>query len=303
VHAARSARLYPENVVSLGEHYSRLPSSPERPLRILVAEDNETNRQVTRAILERAGHRLTMVEDGEAALDMLRERVADFDLLLLDKNMPGRNGLEVFQALRFMYPGISLPTIMLSADATLDTIAECRAAGVHAYLTKPVESRRLLETIQDIGRGKEATDVGNQTDQPPRGHPEEEETALFDDEKLDSLLNLDQDGIFFQELAEGFQRDTERSVNAIAMALKSADYPAMRAAVHALQGSSSELGANGLAAAAVRLRTLKPVELQSPQAEGYLTLLREAHTATLAYIVARQLASHPEATPSSSVRA
>ena len=303
VHAARSARLYPKNVVSLGERYSRLPSSPMRPLHILVAEDNETNRQVTRAVLERAGHRLTMVEDGEAALDMLRERVADFDLLLLDKNMPGRNGLEVFQALRFMYPASALPTIILSADATLEAIEECRAAGVHAYLTKPVESRRLLETIQEIGRGKDAADAGNQTDQPPPGHPEEEETALFDDEKLDSLLNLDQDGTFFQELAKGFERDTERSVNAIAMALKSADYPAMRAAVHALQGSSSELGANGLAAAAVRFRTLKPGELQSPQAEGYLTLLREAHTATLAYLAARQSASQAGSTPSSSVRA
>ncbi len=303
VHAARSARLYPKNVVSLGERYSRLPSSPGRPLHILVAEDNATNRQVTRAVLERAGHRLTMVEDGEAALDMLRERVTDFDLLLLDKNMPGRSGLEVFQALRFMYPGIALPTIILSADATLDAIAESRAAGVHAYLTKPIESRRLLETIQEIGRGKEVADAGNQTDQPARGHPAEEETALFDDEKLASLLNLDQDGTFFPELAKGFQRDTERSVNTIAMALESADYPAMRAAVHALQGSSSELGANGLAAAAVRFRTLKPGELQSPQAEGYLTLLWEAHTATLAYIAARQPASQAEATPSSSLRA
>ena len=160
-----------------------------------------------------------------------------------------------------------------------------------------------METIQEIGRGKEAADAGNQTDQPARGRPAEEEAALFDDEKLASILNLDQDGTFFPKLAKGFQRDTERSVNAIAMALESADYPAMRAAVHALQGSSSELGANGLVAAAVRFRTLKPGELQSPQAEGYLTLLREAHTATLAYIVARQLASHPEATPSSSVRA
>ena len=297
VHAARSARLYPENVVSLGEHYSRLPSSVGRPLHILVAEDNETNRKVTRAILEKAGHRLTMVEDGEAALDVLRERVADFDLLLLDKNMPGHDGLEVFQALRFMYPGISLPTIILSADATLDAIEESRRAGVHAYLTKPVESRRLLETIEDICRGKETTDKGNRTDKPSREHPEEEETALFDDEKLDSLLALDQDGTFFQELATGFKRDTEHSVNAIATALKSADYPAMRAAVHALQGCSSELGAIGLVAAAVRFRALKPVELQSSEAEAFLRLLRQVHTSTLAYIAARQPGSQFRSTP------
>lgn len=275
VHAIRSLRASPENVVSLAEYYRRLAPARCRPLHVLVAEDNETNRQVLRAILERAGHRSTVVESGDAALDLLQQRVDDFDLLVLDKNMPGRSGLDVFRALRFMHPGACIPTILLSADATSGAMQESREAGVDAYLTKPVESRRLLETIARLGRGALAKDGApaststvNETTMP--------DASVVDAEKLESLHRLGEGGAFFNDLIIGFQRDAERSVMEIAEALSSTDYPALRGAVHALEGSASEMGAIGLAATAGRFRSLKPFELDSARARELFSALQQA---------------------------
>jgi two-component system sensor histidine kinase RpfC len=82
VHAARSLRALPENVVSFAEHSRRLAPADGARLHVLIAEDNETNRRVLRAILARAGHRLTVVEDGDAALDALQRQGETFDLLV-----------------------------------------------------------------------------------------------------------------------------------------------------------------------------------------------------------------------------
>ena len=285
VHAVRSLRALPENVVSLAEYYRRLAPAESKQLHVLVAEDNETNRQVLRAILERAGHRLTVVEDGDAALDLLQQRVDDFDLLVLDKNMPGRSGLDVFRALRFMNPRARIPTIILSADATSWAMDECRDAGIDAYLTKPVESRRLLETIARLGRGAEVEDVSPRSVSSANNRAALD-ASLVDHEKLESLRRLGEDGSFFEDLVNGFQRDAERSVLEIAEALASSDYPALRAAVHALEGSASEVGAVGLSEAAGRFRSLKPFELESAKARELLEVLQGGFATALERIKA-----------------
>ena len=285
VHAVRSLRSLPENVVSLAEYYRRLAPAQGKQLHVLVAEDNETNRQVLRAILERAGHRLTVVEDGDAALDLLQQHFDDFDLMVLDKNMPGHSGLDVFRALRFMHPRARIPTVILSADATSRAMDECSDAGVDAYLTKPVESRRLLETIARLGRGAEVEDESLRSAS-SANNPASLGVSEVDHEKLESLRRLGEDSAFFEDLIAGFQRDAERSVLEIAEALACSDYPALRGGVHALEGSASEVGAVGLAAAAARFRTLKPFELESSQAQELLAVLQRGLAATLERIKA-----------------
>ncbi|MGB5833934.1 MAG: ATP-binding protein [Thiohalocapsa sp.] len=274
LHAGRSVRALPENVVSLAEHYRRLVPAEAPRLHILVAEDNDTNRRVLRAILERAGHRLTVVDDGEAALDAIQENTDAFDLMILDKNMPERSGLDVFRAQRFMYPQTPIPTIMLSADATDIALKNCLEAGVDAYLTKPVESRRLLETIARLGHGTGTRDTSRKA-QSKREIQYEPDSVLLDLDKLESLRRLSDDAHFFDDLVSGFQRDAERSISDIADALTSSDYPALRGAAHALEGSARELGAVGLAGIARSFRGLKPFELRSTRAQQLLGRLRD----------------------------
>jgi len=277
----RPARL--ERGASLAEYYRSIAPPECAALHILVAEDNETNRRVLCAVLEQAGHRLTVVEDGEAALDALQDASISPDVMVLDRGMPGRDGLDVFRAQRFIQPDNPIPTIMLSADATDQGIRACREAGVDAYLTKPVSSRRLLETLARVApkqpRSAQASslaplsalDAGRATPLP-----------LVDAQQLQVLrqLGVDTDDNFFNELVDGFCRDAGRAVAAIAGALTDQDYPALRAAIHALEGSARELGATGVAAGVSRLKTLKPFELDSPRAQELLRQLRVILTDT-----------------------
>lgn len=287
--ASRSMAAMPENVVSLAEHYRRVSTQDQGPLCILVAEDNETNQRVLRAILERAGHSLTLVEDGEAALDKLQQGDEQFDLLLLDRNLPGRNGLDVYRAHRFMRPSGKIPTIMLSADATERSISESLAAGIDAYLTKPVESRKLLDTIARL-TDRPAADDQQPRPRPPSALSPETNPPLLDQGTIATLRELDEDGEFYSDLIAGFSHDAENALSEIASALEDGDYPQLRRALHALDGSARELGALRLVAISAELKTLKPFELSSPNARELLTRLMNAKNETLESLYQRDAA-------------
>ncbi|MCF7984565.1 MAG: response regulator [Thiohalocapsa sp.] len=278
VHAARSMDSLPENVVSLAEYYRRMAPADRSALQVLVAEDNETNRRVLRAILERAGHRVTVVEHGEAALDALADPASEFDLLVLDKNMPGLSGFDVFRAQRFMLGPRPIPTIILSADATEHSLSESSEVGVDAYLTKPVESRKLLATIAKLAQERRD---GACVSEPSSDEAAPDDAEPIDREKLLSLRQLGDGSAFFEELVDGFRRDSQRSIEEIESALQSSDYPALRRAVHALEGSAKEMGAVSLAGCVRRFRDLKPFELQSQQAKSIASEMREARTRAL----------------------
>ena len=297
VHALRSLVAMPENVVSLAEHYRRVSTPGQGPLSILVAEDNETNQRVLRAILERAGHRLTMVDDGDDALDKLQQDAEQFDLMLLDRNLPGRNGLDIFRAQRFMQPSASIPTIILSADATEHSISESLAAGVDAYLTKPVESRKLLETIARLADAQLAPPDSPSSDANVSNSHPLVSWQLTDKSKIESLRELDDDGEFFADLVAGFSRDVDRSLSDLASAIDAGDYAQLRNALHALGGSARELGALALVATAEEFKTLKPFELSSQRAKAMLTRLRQVKQETLMSLAEPQTESKDDQVP------
>src|SRR5690606_35214901 len=119
------------------------------PLDILIADDQPANRIVLQRLLERAGHRLIFAEDGEATLDQL-ERYSP-DMVIVDLNMPGLSGFDVIRQARVMQAGMRrTPIVVLSADATVESLKEAERAGAYAYLTKPIVVSRLLETIANI---------------------------------------------------------------------------------------------------------------------------------------------------------
>ena len=121
----------------------------ETPSRhILVAEDNAINRKVIARILESAGHRVDLVEDGEEALDALYR--STYDLAIMDLQMPQMGGLQAVR--RYIDSGDNIPFIVLTANATTDAARECADAGVRACLTKPVEARHLLAVVSDVTR-------------------------------------------------------------------------------------------------------------------------------------------------------
>jgi CheY-like chemotaxis protein len=116
---------------------------------ILVAEDNPTNRKVLQKILERAGHRCTLVKDGNEALDIVEEKF--FDAIILDMNMPTIPGTDVARLYRLMHGhAADLPIIMFSANATPEARQESLDAGANAFLAKPIQIDMFLGTLDRL---------------------------------------------------------------------------------------------------------------------------------------------------------
>jgi two-component system sensor histidine kinase RpfC len=265
LHAAQAEHARPENVVSLAEYYRQ--RAVKRHLYILVAEDNETNQKVIRGILERAEHRVLLASDGEAVLDILASPENQFDVIVLDMNMPGVSGLDVIKTYRFMDTTAEVPIVVLTANATRDAMDACQEAGANSFLTKPIDARRLLETIAELTQDESPSRIAHEVAEVkslPSESCSKREVDEIDESKLDKLSQLESgDPDFMKELVDGFTRDGEQQLARLHCAVKQRDYPILRDAAHALKGSAGELGGLLLVQLCKEAERLKPYDMAS----------------------------------------
>jgi two-component system sensor histidine kinase RpfC len=133
---------------------------PERPLHILVADDNVMNQKVFTMILGRAGHQVTVAGDGEAALDVMKDHAVD--IVLMDVNMPVLNGIEATKLYRFTALGRKrIPIVGITADASAETSERCIEAGMDACVSKPVEAGPLLDLLSRLTDAGDAPAITN----------------------------------------------------------------------------------------------------------------------------------------------
>jgi signal transduction histidine kinase/ActR/RegA family two-component response regulator len=121
-----------------------------RPLHVLIAEDNVVNQRLTTRLLEKQGHRVAVVDNGLAALAILAQQ--PFDLVLMDVQMPEMDGLETTAAIRAQEYGTGrhLPIIALTSHAMQGDQERCFAAGVDAYVSKPMKVDELYAAIDRL---------------------------------------------------------------------------------------------------------------------------------------------------------
>ena len=124
----------------------------ERPgqasLRILLAEDDTVNQQMTTQLLANEGHDVEVAPTGRDALDALQER--SFDVVLLDVQMPEMDGLEATRRIREEWPADEQPYIVaLTAAVTEEDRRRCREAGADDFLSKPIKGEVLAEALPD----------------------------------------------------------------------------------------------------------------------------------------------------------
>jgi two-component system sensor histidine kinase RpfC len=220
--------------------------------RILVAEDNSTNQRVAQLILESAGHTVTIVENGEAALDALESGA--FDIALFDLSMPLVSGMEALKLYRFSAPK-PIPVLILSANVTTETIAECHRAGAAEFVPKPLRASLLLETIE-----RHVSQVSNSTPQAPATPRSEDRPALevidsppVDQTVIADLAKLSTDPTFVVRLIDGFFSDADRLVQEIVDAISTRRYELVKDAAHALKGGAGSVGATQLVQYAKRI--------------------------------------------------
>ena len=119
-----------------------------QPGKILLVDDNTINRRLAQVLLEKWGHEVISVDNGESGLEAFRER--DFDLVLMDCQMPVLDGYQTTMLLRDMERGRTgrVPVVALTACALASEKDRCLAAGMDDFVSKPYESEKLLEVVE-----------------------------------------------------------------------------------------------------------------------------------------------------------
>ncbi|HWW12948.1 MAG TPA: response regulator, partial [Brevundimonas sp.] len=134
-----------------------LAAGDDRRLRVLLADDHPVNRKVVEMILAQAEIDLTSVEDGSLALNAVRD--GDYDLILMDMQMPVMDGLTATREIRLHEAAMGLPrtpVIMLTANALPEHIASAETAGADRHLAKPFDAGELLELVISLPRAAQA---------------------------------------------------------------------------------------------------------------------------------------------------
>lgn len=119
--------------------------------RVLLAEDNELNREIAVDLLEEKDIIVEEAEDGVNAVRMLEEKGPNYyDCILMDIQMPNMGGYEATKAIRNMYPDANIPIIALSANAFTEDKAASMEAGMDAHVAKPINSDELFDIMSQF---------------------------------------------------------------------------------------------------------------------------------------------------------
>ncbi|MFN7136313.1 MAG: ATP-binding protein [Thermomonas sp.] len=226
------------NVIAFGDPFLR-HRARVRSLRVLVADDHAANRLLLQGVLQKAGHRVMTVDDGEAALDALAE--GEFDLALVDLHMPSLSGIDLLRQLRVMQAGahIRTPVVVVSADASPEAAQTCRDAGARAFITKPFTAGQLLDTIAGIVAG-EALAVAPV--EPARALLHASGEQVLDASVLDEFAALGMGKAFELEFVGQCMADARVALARMQVAGEAGDWEQYREQAHAMKGIAGNLG-------------------------------------------------------------
>jgi len=225
------------NVIAFGDVFRR-HRARVRSMQVLVADDHVANRMVLERMLQKAGHHVVTVSNGEDALSALE--AGGYALAIVDLHMPGVSGLDLLRELRVMEAGggSRTPVLVLSADVTPESIQRCQQAGARAFLPKPVVASRLLDTLAEIAASGQAVSAPApmRFDLPPL------QDNVLDAAVLEELSGLGMGEDFEREFIAQCLRDAEGCIGMLGQAGEAEQWDALRDHAHALKGVASNLG-------------------------------------------------------------
>jgi two-component system sensor histidine kinase/response regulator len=226
---------------------SQVCDDARRKLTVLLAEDNPVNRVLAQKLLQKQGHTVTSVNNGREALKLWEQNQSrQFDVILMDVQMPGMDGLQASTLIREkeLATGAHIPIIAVTAHAMKGDRERCLAAGMDGYITKPISPAELAETIQAAFRNGTKLPAA-QAGPNPAGPSDAELLARFDG-----------DCELLKELAGIFLQECPRMLEDIREALRAGNSTALERAAHALKGSVGNFAMPGPGETAQRLELL-----------------------------------------------
>jgi signal transduction histidine kinase/DNA-binding response OmpR family regulator len=226
--------------------------------RILLAEDNDINQQIAVELLEGAGAKVTVANNGRQAVEMLSDgaQLPTFDLVLMDLQMPEMDGYQATTKIRSEPRFSKLPIIAMTAHATIEERERCLAGGMIDHVSKPIDPAVLFET------------VGRHYRPPPQysdAHNRSEMAIPRADDGLPSIAGLDaMDGLarvggnrkLYTKLLRQFAEEQGAVVSQMDAALGQGDFSLAERLVHTLKGVAGNIGAKAVQSSAGTLEKL-----------------------------------------------
>jgi two-component system, sensor histidine kinase and response regulator len=217
-------------------------------MHILVADDDAGNRELLTELLRHGGHSVTAVPDGRESLAAIAKDT--FEIVLMDEEMPGMSGLEATRAiLQTIAPGQKRPIIVgISGNSTDEDEQRCLAAGMDAFLAKPVRAAELFSLLAALAR-RQAAPSSEQLDSaapdlPPDNLAETLRRATGGNETIARLVVMT------------FLSDTPKKIASLRRAVSTKDAEALATVAHSLKGSLALIGAQKAAGTARNLQAM-----------------------------------------------
>ncbi|MES2640711.1 MAG: response regulator [Myxococcota bacterium] len=225
---------------------------PVRALRVLVAEDNSVNQVVAAGLLRREGHHVTVVDNGRLAVEAVAR--TPYDIVLMDVQMPEMSGFEATAAIRHAEAGTGrhLPIVATTAHAMAGDREDCLAAGMDAYVAKPLRRAELLAAIYTLTADLAPAPAAPVT--APIEPPALPTEAPYD--RTAALASVDGDEELLRDMAEAFAGEADEMLADIDAAVRAADPAHLARAAHRLKGAVANFAAAGATANAAALETL-----------------------------------------------
>lgn len=229
-----------------------LSEARRRKVRILLAEDNPTNRQVALRILEKLGFRADAAANGLEAVKALE--TLPYDVVLMDVQMPEMDGFEATALIRNPDSSVldhDIPIIAMTAHAMSGDRERCLDAGMNDYLPKPIVPRALADTLEKWLDQKSSVPMedGGEVLQEIEERKVQEERSIFERRALAKLLMDDESMI--QEIIDTFLEDQPRQLAKLEEAFGNKDIEQIERIAHTIKGASGNV--RGLAMNAVAL--------------------------------------------------
>jgi PAS domain S-box-containing protein len=234
-------------------------AAPARLLTILLAEDNLINQQVAARRLQKLGHTVDIANNGAEAVKALSGK--NYDLILMDVQMPEMDGFEATAAIRTL-PGEKrrIPIIAMTANALPSDCERCLAAGMDDYIAKPVHQRILVDLIEKWGAIGYA---GSHSPSVPAIAAAETEVDLLDPDGITEMVDVL--GLeAFRDLSKQFFDSHGATAGDFRSAAAAGDFKQVGRLAHSLKGAASNLGLAVLADQAASLRLAEDENGEGP---------------------------------------
>ena len=160
--------------------------------------------------------------------------------------MPVMGGIEAAKIYNFSTNSSEIiPIIILTANVTTEALRECQEANVSAYLTKPIDVNKLLETIYSLSKNSSDDHVKHNENASfvPEDNASASEVSILDNKTLESLGRLTDDNNFVPTLLSGYLADSREQLSHMELAVSNKQYDLFRELLHAMKGSSGSIGA------------------------------------------------------------